>query len=84
MDDLEFLPVTVVTRARPEERQAMRYAVVQVLRDLLIERVPSAEKVPLFEKAYVMIEQAGWGLDELIEAVEPGPRQEHLFQILQI
>jgi hypothetical protein len=82
LDDLDFIPLTAVDRVRPEEKQAMRMALLQVIQDLVIERVPDEEKVPLFERAYGQLDQAGWGLDELIEAAEPGPRRDHLFALL--
>lgn len=82
MDDLDLIPLTPIQRALPDEKPALRAALLQVLTDLVIARVPEGERLPLFGKAYELLLQAGWGLDELCEATEPGPRQQQLFEVL--
>lgn len=81
-EELEFIPLQAVPAVRPEEREAMRTAVVQVIRHLLLERVAEEERVPLFPRAYELLDRAGWGLDELAGALDPGPDRERLFAAL--
>ena len=66
-----------------EDRQeSMQEAVLQVVSDLVIRRVPPQERSPLFDAAKDLLERAERGLIELIEAAEPGPEQDALFQDL--
>ena len=65
-----------------EQRESMRAAVIQVITDLVIRRVPPGERVSLFDNASVLLDKAQRGLVELIEAVEPGPAQDALFRDL--
>jgi hypothetical protein len=65
-----------------ESRAAMRAAVVQAIRDLFIAHVPFHERSALFETARDLLPQCGWSPLEMIDAAEPGPRQEALFQDL--
>ena len=60
----------------------LREAVIQVVRHLVVQAVPSAQRVPLFEQATGLLDEAGWGLDELVAAAEPGPAQETLLRTL--
>jgi|SRR3954463_13919643 len=63
---------------------AMKEAVVQVVRHLVLEKVPAERRSPLFDQARDLLDEAGWGLDELIAAAEEGPAQERLFRALGI
>jgi hypothetical protein len=66
-----------------EDRQAsMREAVLQVVFDLVIRRVPPHERSPLFDAARDLLERGQRSLPELIEAAEPGPAQDALFSDL--
>jgi acyl-CoA reductase-like NAD-dependent aldehyde dehydrogenase len=78
------IPLTTADKAVPiEERDAsMRAAVAEVITDLVIRRVPPEERSPMFEAAADLLDRAGRGLDELIEAAEPGPEQNALFEEL--
>jgi len=78
------IPLTSADRVAPiEERdEMMRAAVVQVVTDLVIRRVPPAERSPYFEAAQDLLDRAGRGLDELIEAARPGAEQDSLFRDL--
>lgn len=67
-----------------DERQRMRDAVVQVLCDLIVERVPAAQRSPLFAQARDLVGQSGWSLDELYLALEPGKHRDLLFELLEI
>ena len=37
---------------------------------------------PLFDQARDLLSEAGWGLDELFEAIEEGPARSALFEAL--
>jgi hypothetical protein len=75
------LPVLHGFRTVPaESRAAMRAAVVQAVKDLFIAHVPFHERSALFEVARDLLPQCGWSPLEMIEAAEPGPRQEALFE----
>jgi len=71
-----------VARPRGERRALMREAVVQVVGHLVLEAVPPAQRSPLFDQARDLLTEAGWGLDELFEAVHDGPAQRDLFRVL--
>ena len=64
--------------------EAMKAAVVQVVRHLVIEQVPAARRSPLFDQAQNLLDEAGWGLDELVPAADAGPAQERLFRALSL
>jgi hypothetical protein len=64
----------------PEQRdEAMRSAVLQVIDDLVVERVPLENRLPFFEAAKELLPQAGLSPVEMLEAIEPGPQQDSLF-----
>jgi hypothetical protein len=71
-----------VARPRGERRAAMRQAVVEVIRHLVLKAVPPEHRSPLFDQARDLLSEAGWGLDELFEAAEDGPARSALFQAL--
>lgn len=64
--------------------EAMRAAVVQVITNLVVRRVPPAERLPDFDQAADLLDTAGRSPIELLEAAEPGPEQERLFKLLGI
>lgn len=75
------LPTIHGSRAIPlESRAALRMAVIQAIRDLFVAHVPFHERSALFEVARDLLPQCGWSPLEMIEAAEPGPRQEALFE----
>jgi hypothetical protein len=63
-----------------ERRAALRSAVMQVVRDLVIERVPAEQRSPHFDQALALLDVAGWGLDELLEAAGEGPARDRLLR----
>ena len=71
-----------ISRAAGERRATLRVAVIQVVRHLVVQAVPPSRRVPLFEQATGLLDEAGWGLDELVTAAEPGPAQDALLQVL--
>lgn len=78
---LNVIPLTAPGKARgPEQRGgAMREAVVQVMTDLALERVPPGQRSPLFDAARELLDQAGRSPVEMLDAIEPGPEQDALF-----
>ena len=60
----------------------LRAAVIQVVGHLVERAVPAAQRVPLFDQARDLLDEAGWGLDELAEAAGPGPAQDALLRTL--
>ena len=71
-----------VSRAPGERRVMLRAAVIQVVRHLVVRSVPDGQRLPLFRQAAGLLDEAGWGLDELAEAAEPGPAQDTLLRTL--
>ena len=65
-----------------ERRDMLRAAVIQVVGHLVERAVPPAQRDPLFEAAMDLLDEAGWGLDELAGAASPGPAQDELLRIL--
>jgi hypothetical protein len=70
--------------ARPSggRREELRAAVLQVITHLVIEKVPAEQRSPLFDQAAELLDEAGWGLDELVVAAEPGPARDALLRTL--
>jgi len=60
----------------------LREAVIQVVRHLVVRAVPVSQRVPAFEQASGLLDEAGWGLDELVAAAEHGPAQDTLLRTL--
>jgi hypothetical protein len=78
------IPLTHADEVVPlEERQeAMQEAVLQVVSDLVIRRVPPTDRSPLFEAAKDLLDRGRRSLPELIDAAEPGPARDSLFRDL--
>ena len=78
-----IIPLTPgISRGAGERRVLLRAAVIQVVRHLVVRAVPPSQRVPLFEQATGLLDEAGWGLDELVPAAEPGPAQDALLRTL--
>ncbi len=78
-----FIPLTPgIARATGERRVMLREAVIQVVQHLVLRAVPPGRRLPLFDQATALLEEAGWGLDELVDAAEPGPAQDTLLRTL--
>jgi hypothetical protein len=77
----KVIPLTV-RAARPADRGQLREAVVQVIHHLVIESVPPASRSRYFDVAGGILDEAGWGLDELLAAAVPGPARDALFREL--
>jgi hypothetical protein len=71
-----------ISRGTEERRAMLRAAVIQVVAHLVEQTVPPAHRVPLFDQAMDLLDEAGWGLDELAEAARPGPAQDELLRTL--
>ena len=78
-----IIPLTPgISRPSGERRELLRAAVTQVVQHLVLRAVPASQRVPLFDQATGLLDEAGWGLDELVAAAEPGPAQDTLLQAL--
>ncbi|HZR51804.1 MAG TPA: hypothetical protein VFB06_20105 [Streptosporangiaceae bacterium] len=71
-----------IARGAGDRRVALRAAVIQVVGHLVLETVPPSRRLPLFDQARDVLDEAGWGLDELVEAASPGPAQDALLTAL--
>jgi hypothetical protein len=71
-----------ISRAAGERRAMLRAAVIQVVQHLVLRAVPPSQRVPLFDQATGLLDEAGWGLDELADAAEPGTAQDALLRTL--
>ena len=71
-----------IARGAADRRDALRQAVIQVVGHLVLEAVPPSRQLPLFDQAKDILDEAGWGLDELVAAAEPGPAQDTLLKAL--
>jgi hypothetical protein len=67
-----------IARPTGERRAQMREAVIQVIRHLVLKSVPPGERSALFDQAADLLEQVGWGLDELYEASHEGAARDEL------
>ena len=71
-----------ISRGGGERLAMLRAAVIQVVQHLVLRAVPPAQRVPLFDQAAGLLDEAGWGLDELADAAGPGAAQDGLLRIL--
>lgn len=71
-----------IARGADDRRAALRAAVIQVVGHLVLEAVPPSRRLPLFDQAADILDEAGWGLDELVGAAGPGPAQDALLTAL--
>lgn len=79
----KLIPLSVGKVPPPaERREVLREAVVQVVTNLVLETVPPSARSPYFEQAQGLLDEAGWGLDELLQATSEGPARERLFEVL--
>ena len=81
--DARIIPLTPGA-ARPAggRREELRAAVLQVVTHLVIEKVPAEQRSPLFDQAAGLLDEAGWGLDELYAAAAGDPERSALFRAL--
>jgi hypothetical protein len=71
-----------ISRGSEDRRAALRAAVIQVVGHLVERAVPPSQRLPLFGQALDLLDEAGWGLDELAGAASPGPAQDALLRAL--
>lgn len=71
-----------VSRNTAQRRPMLREAVLQVVEHLIVCAVPPSRRLPLFDQAADLLDEAGWGLDELAEATEEGPARQALLAAL--
>ena len=73
-----------ISRGTQDRRAMLRAAVIQVVGHLVERAVPAAQRVPLFDQARDLLDEDGWGLDELAAAAEPGPARDELLRTLSL
>jgi hypothetical protein len=79
----KIIPLTPgVVRATGERIAPMRDAVLQVINHLVIESVPEERRLPFFGQAADLLDEAGWGLDELYAAATEIPARDALLRAL--
>jgi hypothetical protein len=71
-----------VSRASGARREELRAAVLQVVNHLVLAAVPPDQRSPLFDQAAELLDEAGWGLDELYLAATDAPTRSALFRAL--
>ncbi len=71
-----------VSRASPGRRAELQAAVLQVIGHLVLATVPADQRSPLFDQAADLLDEAGWGLDELYLAATDGVARSALFRAL--
>jgi hypothetical protein len=71
-----------ISRTGADRRAQLREAVIQVVQHLVVRSVPPSQRLPLFDQAVDVLDEAGWGLDELVAAAEPGPDQDALLRAI--
>ena len=71
-----------ISRGTEDRRAMLRTAVIQVVGHLVERAVPPEQRDALFGQAMDLLDEAGWGLDELAEAASPGPAQDALLRTL--
>jgi len=71
-----------IARGAVDRRDALRAAVIQVVEHLVVEAVPPSRRLALFDQAKDILDEAGWGLDELVGAATPGPARVALLHAL--
>jgi hypothetical protein len=79
----KIIPLTPGPALSSGQRRAeLRDAVLQVVEHLVIKAVPEAERSPYFDQATGLLDQAGYGLDELLDAASAGPAQDTFLHTL--
>ena len=71
-----------VSRASGARRAELRAAVLQVVGHLVLAAVPADQRSPLFGQAADLLDEAGWGLDELYLAATDESARGALFRAL--
>jgi hypothetical protein len=79
----KIIPLTPgIARPTGARIEPMRDAVLQVISHLVIESVPEEQQLPLFGQAADLLDQAGWGLDELYAAATETTARDALLRTL--
>jgi hypothetical protein len=71
-----------VSRASGVRRAELQTAVLQVVSHLVLAAVPTDQRSPLFDQAAELLDEAGWGLDELYLAATDESARGALFRAL--
>jgi len=71
-----------IARSTGDRRFLLREAVLQVVEHLVLRAVPPSQRLPLFDQAKDLLDEAGWGLDELYAAATEKPARDALLRAL--
>ncbi|HTT50114.1 MAG TPA: hypothetical protein VMH35_01755 [Streptosporangiaceae bacterium] len=71
-----------VSRASGARRAELKVAVLQVVSHLVLAAVPADRRSPLFDQAAELLDEAGWGLEELYLAATDETARSALFRAL--
>lgn len=71
-----------VTRSSGDRRVMLREAVLQVVDHLVLRAIPPSRRLPLFDQARDLLDEVGWGLDELYAAATQEPARDALLRAL--
>ncbi len=71
-----------VARPAGQRREQLRTAIIEVISHLVLKAIPPEQRSPLFDQAAGLLDEAGWGLDELYTAAADGPERRALFRAL--
>lgn len=79
----KIIPLTPgVVRPTGDRVAPLRDAVLQVISHLVIEAVPPSQRLALFGQAADLLDEAGWGLDELFAAATDSTARADLLRVL--
>ncbi|MGD0561305.1 MAG: hypothetical protein ABSA93_40815 [Streptosporangiaceae bacterium] len=73
-----------IARGNGDRRAMLREAVLQVVGHLVLEAVPPSRRADLFDQAADLLDEAGWGLDELYAAATEAEAREALLAALDL
>jgi hypothetical protein len=80
-----IIPLTPgIARGSGDRRVMLREAVLQVVDHLVLEAVPPSRRAALFDQAADLLDEAGWGLDELYAAATEVEAREALLSALDL
>jgi hypothetical protein len=77
-----IIPLMPGVSRNGDRRASLREAVLQVVDHLVIEAVPPSRRAELFDQAMDLLDEAGWGLDELYAAATETAAREALLNAL--
>ena len=80
--DGRVIPLLPGVSRNGDRRVLLREAVLQVVDHLVLRAVPPPARAELFDQAKDLLDEAGWGLDELYAAATQPPARDALLRAL--